>query len=179
MKVQLSIILGVFLISFFLVSCAQESGETSSGAAENSGGTVEAVASSVETAGDVAADWTRQAGYWMSDTWETIKATSAEGSARVAENVDEATQLMGRQIEIAQKKASELTGKAKEQAEQGIEGLKKARAEIAAAGSRLSTATAERWPEIKKELAEAWGQAGHSMEEIWQATTGSVDESGD
>ena len=169
----------IFLLPLLLllfVSCAKEkSGSSPESGGEGQSDRVEAAASSVQAAGDTAAKWTRSAGYWMADTWDSIQNASAESSAKVKEKLDEAATVLDKQIDLAQQKASELSGAAKEKVEQGIEGLKKAKNEIAEAGSRLTTATAEQWPEVQKELSEAWKQAGESMSEVWQATAGSGD----
>jgi|GEM_PF-6772363 len=157
------------LLAIFFTSCSKE-GESTSGS-ENQ--TVESAAESVQSAGDTAANWTRSAGYWMADTWDSIAETSAASSAKVKETLQEASNRLGKQIDAAQVAATKLTGAAKEQVEKGIVGLQQAREEIVEAGSRISDASAEQWPELQREIGEAWNQAGQSMQSIWEAASGS------
>ena len=165
----------LLLCVFVLASCGSEDSASSGQAGDenDSGSTVDKVASSVQKAGDTAADWTRKAGNWMSEKWDSLKDSSAENSAKAKESLDEATVFLNEQIDSAQQTAARMTGAAKAQVEKGIEGLKQARDEIADAGSRVSDATAEQWPELKKEVSEAWSEAGESMKTIWRAAKGS------
>ncbi|MEM0967072.1 MAG: hypothetical protein AAGJ81_13070 [Verrucomicrobiota bacterium] len=165
----------ILLFPVVFVSCAndRQDGE----GAESP--TVESAAAAVQSAGDTASDWTRDAGYWMIDTWDSIEESTVENTAKVKASLENASALMKDQIDAAQSKAAELTGKAKAKMDEGIEGLKKARDEIVDASQRVSNATAAQWPEVKKEIAEAWTQAGQSLKEIWSAADDSPSNTGD
>ena len=160
----------------FLLSCGGEKGSDSGANGDDETSTVDKVADSVKSAGDTAAEWTRSAGNWMTEKWDSIKSSSAENTEKVKESLDELTDQLNQQIALAQDKATELSGAAKVQMEKGIQGLKSARNEIADAGSRVADATSEQWPAIQKEVAEAWKQAGESMQTIWSAAVDGSDE---
>ena len=149
----------------FVISCGSETKDADG----SSRSMTDRVADSMDAAGSTAADWTRKAGSWMDNAWESIKTSSAENTEQVQDSLAEAQVKINEQIEIAQQKAKELSGAAKVQVEKGIAGLKKAGTEISDASSRVSDATAEQWPAIQKEMADAWNQAAESMKLIWQA----------